>query len=131
MHHHRENRFLDTHIGRIQPIALHLVKLFELVVTSHQGTQTTPGGWFRLPGLQFLDMALAKQGDQLGIGLVGLHPLQLTLRVAGDSRGVDHADPIPLSEHIVGKGLVIDIGRFHDDPGAGFGMRLQPLSKGP
>ncbi|MCY1304453.1 hypothetical protein D9M70_542090 [compost metagenome] len=84
-----------------------------------------------MPGLQFVDVPRTKQRHQLGIDLVGLHPLQLALCIAGDPRRIDHAQPITQPYQMIGEGFVVHVGRLHNDPGPRLGIFFQPLGKLP
>jgi hypothetical protein len=71
-------------------------------------------------------MALPVGSQQLGVGAIRLAAQQLALCVAGDARGVHHANPITQPMQVFGNGFVVDPRRLHHDPGIGCGMFFQP-----
>jgi len=71
-------------------------------------------------------MTVCIGGDELGIELVGLAPLQLALPVAGNLRRVDDRQPITQLMEVLGERFVIDAGGLDHDPAVGLGVGLQP-----
>ncbi|MCY1303326.1 hypothetical protein D9M70_530240 [compost metagenome] len=80
-----------------------------------------------MPGAQLILVALAVAGNQLGVDLIGLDPLQLTPRVIGNLRGVHHANPVAQSVQVLGQSLVVGARRLHHDPGPRLAVLVQPF----
>ncbi|MNG04068.1 hypothetical protein D3C84_871740 [compost metagenome] len=80
-----------------------------------------------MPGAQLILVALAVAGNQLGVDLIRLDPLQLAPRVIGNPRGVHHTHTVAQRVQVLGQRLVIDARRFHHDPGPGLAVLVQPL----